>query len=55
LGSIFSAISEEMRSQYAIGYISTNQARDGAYRRLTVKAARSDLKVQARTGYYAPH
>jgi len=54
LKAIFDAIREEMRSQYAISYTSTNRAKDGSYRRLTVKTIRFGLKVQARQGYYAP-
>jgi VWFA-related protein len=54
LESIFDTIRQELRSQYAIGYVSTNRARDGGYRRLTVKTNHKGLKVQARNGYYAP-
>jgi VWFA-related protein len=54
LEDIFREIQEEMRSQYAIGYVSTNTARDGAYRRVDVRAKQKGLKVQARKGYYAP-
>jgi VWFA-related protein len=53
LTKIFDQIQEEMRSQYAIGYVSSNQTRDGSFRRLEVKTTRKDLKVQSRTGYYA--
>jgi hypothetical protein len=42
-----------MRSQYAIGYTPSNEAKDGGYRRLEIKARDKDLKVQARKGYYA--
>jgi len=54
LDTIFDTIREEMRSQYAIGYVSTNRAHDGSYRRLSVKTTHRTLKVQARQGYYAP-
>jgi hypothetical protein len=46
------AIRDEMRSQYGIGYVSTNTAKDGSYRKLEVKIAKG-FKVQTRTGYYA--
>jgi Ca-activated chloride channel family protein len=52
--SIFDTIREEMRSEYSIGYVSTNQAKDGRYRRITLKTTRSGVKLQARQGYYAP-
>ena len=53
LESIFQQIQEEMRSQYALGYVSSNSARDGGFRRIEVKTQQKGLKVQARRGYYA--
>jgi VWFA-related protein len=53
LEAIFETIQEEMRSQYGLGYKSSNPATDGAFRRLEVKSAKSGLKVQVRSGYYA--
>lgn len=50
---IFDIIQDEMRSQYAIGYLSTNRARDGAFRKLQVSVLPKGLKVAARKGYYA--
>ncbi len=49
---IFQTITEEMRNQYAIGYVSSNSARNGAYRRIELKTTRAGAKVQARAGYY---
>jgi len=49
-----------IRAQYTLGYISTNPARDGRWRRLEVKVARAgaararDLRVLVRKGYFAP-
>jgi VWFA-related protein len=53
LDDIFRDIQEEMRSQYAIGYASTNPKKDGGYRKIEIKVADKDQKVQARKGYYA--
>lgn len=53
LDEAFRELQEEMRSQYAIGYTSTNPARDGSYRKIDFKMSDKDLKVQARKGYYA--
>lgn len=53
LDEVFQEIQEEMRSQYAIGYTPINDVKDGSYRRLDIKLASKDLKVQARKGYYA--
>jgi VWFA-related protein len=53
LNDIFNQIQEEMRSQYAIGFTSTNERKDGSFRRLEIKTHDKNLKVQARKGYYA--
>ncbi len=53
LDDIFRDIQEEMRSQYAIGYVSTNPKKDGGYRKIDLRVAEKDYKVQARKGYYA--
>ena len=53
LEDIFRQISEEVRSQYAIGYNPTSQANDGAFRKIEIKTTDKDLKVLARKGYYA--
>lgn len=54
LEQAFDQISEELRSQYTLGYYSTNTAHDGSYRKIRVDTARKDLDVLARRGYYAP-
>ena len=53
LNDIFTQIQEEMRSQYAIGFTSTNEKKDGSFRRLEIRPKDKTLKVQARKGYYA--
>jgi VWFA-related protein len=53
LAAIFDTIQEELRSQYSLGYVSTNTARDASYRKLQVEARPRGLKVEARKGYYA--
>jgi Ca-activated chloride channel family protein len=54
LEDIFETIHQEMRSQYALGFVSTNGAHDGGYRTLSVKTTHGRMTVQARQGYYAP-
>jgi VWFA-related protein len=54
LGDAFQQISDELRSQYSIGYSPTNDKHDGSYRRLDVRIRQGGLRVQARKGYYAP-
>jgi len=53
LTSIFNQIQEEMRSQYAIGFTSTNDKKDGSFRKLDLHTTDKNQKVQARKGYYA--
>ena len=50
----FDEISEELRSQYTLGYYPTNAAQDGKFRKVKVETANHDLKVLTRKGYYAP-
>ncbi len=47
----FQLIAEELRHQYTITYISSNEARDGSYRSIMVNLKRDDLLVRARMGY----
>jgi VWFA-related protein len=54
LEKAFDVISEELRSQYVVGYYPTNEKRDGTFRKIKVDIARPDVKVLARRGYYAP-
>ena len=53
LTEAFQEIQDEMRSQYAIAYTPTNTARDGSYRKIEIRTANREYKVQARKGYYA--
>jgi VWFA-related protein len=52
LREAFDQISAELRSQYNLGYTSTNTKLDGSYRKLEIKN-KQNYKVQARAGYYA--
>jgi VWFA-related protein len=53
LRQAFDQISQELRSQYNAGYVPTNAARDGSFRKVEIKPKQSDYKIQARSGYYA--
>jgi VWFA-related protein len=53
LRQAFDQIAQELRSQYDVGYTSTNSNRDGSFRKVEIKPRQSDYKVQARSGYYA--
>ena len=55
LEEAFDQISEELRSQYQIGYYyPTGKAKDGGFRKIKVEVANKDQKVLARKGFYAP-
>jgi VWFA-related protein len=54
LEGAFAIISEELRSQYVLGYYPSNVNRDGTFRKIKVEVSRPDVKVLARKGYYAP-
>jgi len=54
LEEAFDQISEELRSQYTLGYYPTNTTKDGKFRKIRVDANNHDYKVLARKGYYAP-
>jgi VWFA-related protein len=50
----FQQIQHDTEAYYIIGFHSTNTARDGSYRHLTVRLNRNDAKMDYRPGYYAP-
>ena len=58
LDRMYATILEEMAARYRIGYVSTDQAADGAWREVEIKLLRKDLrgaKVRTRPGYFAPY
>jgi VWFA-related protein len=50
----FQEIARELRSQYTLAYISTNQARDGAFRSIAIQPVQKGLQVRTKAGYFAP-
>lgn len=55
LDNIYAEVDEELRNQYTLGYISTNTAKDGSYRRIDVRVSAPGVaSISARPGYYAP-
>lgn len=53
-GPAFQQVQHDTEAYYIVGFRSTNTARDGSYRHLTVKLNRSGMKMDYRPGYYAP-
>jgi VWFA-related protein len=52
LRAAFDQISQELRSQYYIGYVPTNTNKNGGFRRVEIRS-KDGYKVQARSGYFA--
>ncbi len=54
LGAIYTQISDELSSQYSLGYISTNPLRNGQWRNTIVQVTREEIIARTKRGYYAP-
>jgi VWFA-related protein len=52
LKQAFEQISQELRSQYSVGYTPTNAKLDGTFRKIEIHA-KGNYKIQSRQGYYA--
>jgi Ca-activated chloride channel family protein len=58
LDAMYEKVLAEIRAQYTIGYLSTNEQTDGAWRKVEVKIAPRngrDFRVRSRRGYYGPY
>jgi Ca-activated chloride channel family protein len=54
LTNVYGQISDELSSQYTVGYTSKNGKRDGAWRRIVVRVNRPGLTARTKLGYFAP-
>lgn len=54
LTGIYEQISDELSSQYMLGYQSRNPKRDGAWRRVVVRVNEPGATARTKQGYYAP-
>jgi Ca-activated chloride channel family protein len=54
LPAIYGQISDELSSQYTVGYTSRNAKRDGAWRRVVVRVNRPNAVPRTKQGYFAP-
>ncbi len=57
LDGVYEKIRDEIRAQYALGYVSSNTRQDGSWRKVEIKLlnpAASGLKIRTRKGYFAP-
>jgi VWFA-related protein len=53
LQSAFDQISDELRTEYSLGYYPTNSNPDGGYRQLKLQLTKKNYKIFTRKGYYA--
>ena len=54
----YERILTQVRAQYTLGYVSTNTAQDGRWRKVEIKVRRPDLRglrIQTRKGYFGPY
>ena len=54
LANVYGQISDELSSQYTVGYYPTNTSKDGRFRKVKVETANKDYRILTRKGYYAP-
>ena len=58
IDAAYGTIVSQVRSQYTLGYVSTNTATDGRWRKVEIRvrpAAAKDARIQSRKGYFAPY
>jgi VWFA-related protein len=51
---VFKQVQRDSSAYYILGFRSNNPAKDGRYRRLSVKVNRPGIKLEYRSGYFAP-
>jgi Ca-activated chloride channel homolog len=54
LDGVYDRIAQELRTQYALGYVSSNSRRDGTWRRIAIHLNRGSMLLRYRLGYFAP-
>ena len=52
--AIYQSILEELGSQYVLGYVPDNSARDGRWWKLGVVVNRPGVRLRYRPGYFVP-
>ena len=53
LTDVYAQVAEELKNQYYVSYIPTNQAKDGTWRDVRVEVSRGGVAVATRRGYFA--
>ena len=54
LNAVYGQISDELSSQYTVGYTSKNPRRDGSWRRVVVQVGRPGMATRTKQGYFGP-
>jgi VWFA-related protein len=57
LDKMYGKILDELSARYSLGYISDDRRTDGAWRAVTIRVLRPDLKgarIRTRAGYFGP-
>jgi len=54
LNGVYGQISDELSSQYTVGYTSKNPRRNGAWRRVVVQVGRPGMATRTKQGYFGP-
>ncbi|MBN2055809.1 VWA domain-containing protein [bacterium] len=54
LAEVYGFVAKELRSQYTMSYVSSNNERNGEWREVEVTVPDSDYQVRTKSGYYAP-
>ena len=57
IDAAYDRIVDEVRSQYSLGYVSSNSRQDGQWREVRIRLVRpehKDLRIRTRAGYYSP-
>jgi Ca-activated chloride channel homolog len=57
LDQVYESVLAEIRAQYVLGYVSTNEKTDGTWRRIEIRVVPSsrDRHIRARKGYFAAY
>lgn len=58
IDAAYEKILSQIRAQYSLGYISSNAASDGRWRKVDIRVNRpglKDVRIQTRKGYFAPY
>jgi Ca-activated chloride channel family protein len=53
IDGVYGRIADELRTQYAIGYVSSNTQHDGKWRNIAIETTQGHLMLRHKLGYYA--